>query len=427
MNDNNRPYRPDPSTFRVDIDDASFVDPNETINSINGTQRISFTPDVLDENNNLNPYISDSKERADNKEHKRRDKIKSHKNRRIFRIVWIAMVVLLALTLAGYLSGGANDFLAAKRSEGNTTVEIPEKVTAKELSEILKTAGAIEEPEFFEIYCMLTTKMDYFEKGTYTLETNMDYEAIINYLQAGDTAERKTVSVTFQEGMTVREMAAKLEEYEVCSAEEFEEACKSDDFDNYDMIEAITNKEDKYYKLEGYLFPDTYEFYVDDDIESVIGKMLYNYQIRVTSDIVEDIGNSDYTMDQIITLASIIQAEAANTEDMYVISAILQNRLNYGEYYEIYTLGCDSTLFYPYSDKEDAPADFESNYSTYSNSGLPAGAICNPSIDAIKAAVRPSPTASDYYYFCHDAEGNAYYASSFWEHEQNMAKAGLTE
>ena len=417
--------RPDIDNFHVNFDDESFSDPDETLSSINGSQRIKFTPDVLEEDyDELNPYVDDSREKSDKKEHKKRDKIKSHKNKRIFRLMWLLMVILVGLSISTYLIGGSNDFLAVTRKEGTTTVLIPDNVTSTQLADILDSAGAIDEPEFFKLYCDLTTKMEYFESGTYELSTNMDYEAIINKLQAGDT-EVQTVTITFQEGMTAREIAERLEENGVVSADEFLEACNSDAYDKYDMIGYLGTGEGKYYKLEGYLFPDTYTFYVDDDIDSVIGKFLYNYQKRVTSDIVTKIENSNYTMDQIITIASLIQAEAANTEDMYMISAIIYNRLETGMYYEIYNLGMDSTVYYPYSDSEDAPEGFESSYDTYTITGLPAGAICNPGIDAIRAAVNPNSAGAYYYYFCHDSEGKPYYASSYWEHQQNLVTAGL--
>ncbi len=425
MNDR---MRPDPNAFRVHIEDEDFDDPRDTLDSLNGTQRINLTPDVLDENRDLNPYDNDKKEKSARREHKKRDKIKSHKNRRIFRIVWVFMVALLALTLGGYLVGGANDFLAANRNEGTTTVEIPDNVTSEELAELLYNAGAINKPEFFQLYCTITTKMEYFSKGTFNLDTNMDYEAIINRLQAGDSSEQETVEITFQEGMTVREIAQKLEDNGVCSADDFLEACNSSDYDKYDMIGSITNASDRYYKLEGYLFPDTYTFYKNDEIESVVGKFLYNYQTRVTSDIVEDINNSSYSMDQIITIASIIQAEAANTDDMYIISAIIRNRLENSSYEDINILGMDSTVYYPYSDASDAPEGFVSSYNTYNFSGLPAGPICNPGIDAIKAAVRPNTSkGGNYYYFCHSADGTPYYAETEWEHENNLVEAGLAD
>ena len=141
----------------------------------------------------------------------------------------------------------------------------------------------------------------------------------------------------------------------------------------------------------------------------------------------EQIANSGMSMDEVLTLASIIQMEAADADDMYLVSSVLHNRLENGAQYDIYTLDCDSTMYYPYRTKEQVPEDqretFVSTYNTYNLGGLPAGPICNPGLDAVKAALNPEST--NYYYFCHDAEGNAYYARTSSEHEQNLVKAGL--
>lgn len=427
MNDNrNNSFKPDVENFKVKIADDDFASAANTMKSVTGGERISYKPGDINNTERSDFYADDQREKAAKKEHKKRDKIKSHKNKVIFRIVWIVMVVLVALTLGSYLISGSNDFLAIGRSEaGRTTVEIPENVTASELAEILETAGAINEAEFFNIYCEITTKMKYFKPGTYEVNTNMDYEGLINYLQAGNT-NREIVTITFHEGMTIREIAARFEEYGVADAQEILDACQSNDYDNYDMVSAINNTDEKYYKLEGYLFPDTYQFYLDEEVDSVLGKMLYDFQVRVTSDIVEDIEESGYSMDEIITLASIIQAEAASVEDMYRVSAVLHNRLKNGADVDIYNLGCDSTYYYPYSN-EDAPDGFVSDYNTYEISGLPAGPICCPGLDAIKAAVRPNNEYMDYFYFCHDEEGKTYFASTASEHEANLVEAGLVD
>ncbi len=428
MNDNrnNNVYKPDVENFKVKIADENFASPADTMKSVSGNERISYKPGDINNTERSDFYADDQREKAAKKEHKKRDRIKAHKNKVIFRIVWAVMIVLVALTLGSYLISGSNDFLAIGRSEaGRTTVEIPDEITSGELAELLETAGAINESEFFKLYCDITTEMKYFKPGTYEVNTNMDYEGLINFLQAGNT-NREIVTITFHEGLTIREIAAKFEENGVADMQEILDACQSDDFDNYDMIAAIDNADDKYYKLEGYLFPDTYQFYVDEDVDSVLGKMLYDFQVRVTSDIVEDIEGSGYTMDEIITIASIIQAEAASVEDMYRVSAVLHNRLKNGADVNIYNLGCDSTYYYPYSAK-DVPDGFTSDYNTYEISGLPAGSICCPGLDAIKAAVRPNEEYSNYFYFCHDEEGNTYFAETADEHQANLVEAGLAD
>ena len=231
----------------------------------------------------------------------------------------------------------------------------------------------------------------------------------------------------FREGITVQQLAALLEENGLHTADEILEACNSSDYDSYSDVAAITNTSDRYYKLEGYLFPDTYQFFENDTVESILDRFLNNFENKLTDEMRDDIAKSGYTTDQIITLASIIQAEAADTEDMYKISTVLHNRLESGAEHDIYTLDCDSTVYYPYKTANDAPEGFVSSYSTYDNNGLPAGPICNPGLEAIKAAIYPSTSdvCRNAYYFCHDSNGKAYYASTMDEHLMNMAEAGL--
>ena len=377
-------------------------------------------------------YLTEKERRAEKKAHKKRDKLKARKNRRVFALVWVCMVLLVSFTLASYLIQGSNDFFAANRTEGTTEVTIPENLTSKQLAQILYEAGAIKKPEFFNLYCSITVdeeEMEWFQPGVYQLETNMDYQDIISTLQGGNET-KEVVTVTFPEGTTALEAAALLEENEVCSAEDFLTAIDSDDFDDYYGIDQITNGSSKYYKLEGYLFPDTYDFYKGEEIGSVVGKLLTNFKNRV-SDLEDKIAASDMTLDEVIIMASIIQREAANVNDMGDVSAVLHNRLDFGGAYGIYRLECDSTTYYPYKRAEDVPetgALSYGDYDTYQIQGLPAGAICNPGLDAIEAALEPNTEgdAASYLYFCHAADGTAYYATNAEDHEYNKQLAGLT-
>lgn len=371
--------------------------------------------------NHYMPGIREEEARLSNdkKEHKRRDRIKRRKNRHVFTLMWLLMVVLMSLTISKYLINGANDFFAVGRVDSLVTVEIPENVTLDELTDILAEKSAINEPEFFKLYCMLTAEMDYFREGTFELPTDMDYEGIINYLQT--EADRAEVEIMFYEGSNILDVAALLEENGVCDSEEFLAAANEMDFSQYWAISNVDTFDGVFYKLEGYLFPNTYKFYLNEDVDTVIGKMIYSLQTSMKSeDLLEAINASGYTYREIMTLASIIQAEAANTKDMYVISAILHNRLRDGEYREIYVLGCDSTTYYPYKRPEDLPVgmeDYISPYDTYTISGLPAGPVCSPGLEAIKAALNPDPDYYNYYYFGHHDDGTPYYSQTLYEHE----------
>ena len=370
------------------------------------------------------------------KAEKKRNKKKAKKNGCLFKMIWAVMIVLVSVVLAQYILVGVNDIFAINRLDEETiSVELPKDASVEEVAGILADKGVINRADFFTLYAKLT-KSGGFSNGSFNLRGNMDYEAIINYLQV-QSNRTDTVFVTFREGMNLQEYAELLEENRVCDADAFLELCDSDTFDeNYPFIGAISNDSERYYKLEGYLFPDTYEFYVDEDPEQAIKRFLANYRRKMTDEIQEQAEALGMTMDQVVTLASMIQAEAANEEDMYLVSSVFHNRLNSGGVNPynaneggLLMLQSDATVWYPYKNRNSVPADlldsFQSRYDTYDIEGLPPGPICNPGMAAIDAALHPSNT--NYYYFCHNGEtGEGYYAVYYSQHLANLERAGLS-
>lgn len=370
------------------------------------------------------------------KEEKRELKARNRRNRRVFRIAWLVSVAIIGAAIAVFLITGMNDLLAINRKGDNATVtvDIPKDPTLDTVTEVLAKNGVIGEPNYFRMYATLT-KSDTFTQGSYELTKDMDYQAIISNLQ-GNSRRTDTVEVTITEGMSVVEIADKLvEEKALSEKDDFVKLCSSDDFDkDFDFLAAIKNGSDRYFKLEGYLYPDKYEFYQNDDPKSIIYKLLNNYEKRMYEK--QDFGydklysvhklmekyETEYSLDEIMTIASIIQAEAADKEDMYYVSSILHNRLDADASMGVSKLGLDSTKYYPYRSEEALPdnvsSNYKSRYDTYDNEGLPPGPICNPGMEAIKAALKPYD--SSYYFFCHDKYGNAYYASTIYEHEANL-------
>ena len=371
------------------------------------------------------------------KEEKKIEKGKAKRNRRIFKLVWITMVVLVAVVLSQYLLVGINDLMAISREDNPTKVmiHIPADPTMDEVANTLYRANAIKQPGFFKMYATFTSSEEGFRQGDFEIETDKDYEAIINFLQS-NVNRTDIVKVQITEGMIVVEIADLLHEQGVVSdIQEFLDLCNDNYFDeDFTFLKDINNASDRYYKLEGYLFPDTYEFYVGEAPKSVISKFLNNFDNKIMlhkekyfgnskkSTLAEEAEETGYSLDEILTIASIIQAEAASRDDMYVISSILHNRLKYGAEYDVSKLDCDSTMYYPYRKEADIPesirSTFKSTYNTYTFDGLPAGPVCNPGIEAIKAAIKPNET--DYLYFCHDKVENGstpYYSVTNEEHE----------
>lgn len=377
---------------------------------------------------------------------KKENTYKYQKNGLFFRISWIVFLVLISVLLSRYILVGINDMLAVGKPASVAMVEIPDDASLDEIADSLKKNGIISEKEFFKIYARITKFSGAFSGGIYELDTSMDYQAIINRLK-NQTNINEISEITFTEGMNVLDYAQILESNKVCKKDEFLKLCKSDKFDEkYTFLKDVDNSKKRVYKLEGYLFPDTYKFYQGENASDVIVKILNNYNKKVIKkanaegfkekvSIKELAQSKAMTLDQLMNIASLIQAEAANKNDMYLVSSVIHNRLKtlknkgqspFGEF-SISVLRIDSTVYYPYKTKSAVPKNiektFKSDYDTYKIEGLPPGPICNPGMDAILAALNPSDT--QYYYYCHSPSGEAFYAKTNDEHIANLKKAGL--
>lgn len=384
--------------------------------------------------------------RAQQRRMKKLEKKRMKKNKKTFKFMWLLATFIMGVILAQFLLLGFNDLLAVNRTDSTTVhIEIGANPTLDEVVDVLYENHVIDSKLFFKLYVNVTNASDGFRQGSFDMSKNMDYEQIVNYMQSNSN-RTDIVTVQLYEGMNVLEIADKLEEEGVLTdRQKFFELLNSDIYDeDYPFLQNVSS-EGKYYRLEGYLFPDTYDFYINEDPKTTIERFLSNYEKRIiytkyenkhySKDVtIEDmINDSQYSMDEIMIIASIIQAEAADVEDMYNVSSVLHNRLESYIDEGLSRLDCDSTVYYPYRSKSAVPedmGDYVSNYNTYSVYGLPAGAICNPSLDAILAALYPNNT--NYYYFCHsaptdDSPSVAYYATNAEDHYRNLVEAGLAE
>lgn len=456
------------SDISDDYDDIIFPDDSEEYED-DENDNFSVPSRQSDDDSERSERDEEKRRKQALKAERKRKKKKAKKNGCVFKVVWTVLIVILGVFLAQFLLVGINDLLGVNRGEEETLIiQIPENADLDTVTEILLENGVISSESYFKLYANVTKSGFDFNQGAYEMKNNMDYEAIINYLQTN--ANRvDTVQLQITEGMTILEIADKLGENGVCDKDEFLELCNSNEFDE-DFTFLGTGRKNLsgvYYKLEGYLFPDTYEFYHGESAKTTIYRFLNNYEARVyytkqRIEITDDNNNGSaadtdsdsrktkkyekltieeqakkqgMTMDEVMILASMIQAEAASKEDMYIISSVFHNRLRtlesegytpYGEYIKG-TLGSDPTMYYPYK-QNTAPENFESRYDTYKVEGLPAGPDCNPGMDAIEAAIYPAST--NYYYFCHkaateDSDAVPYYAATSSDHNYNMYLAGL--
>lgn len=232
------------------------------------------------------------------------------------------------------------------------------------------------------------------------------------------------VSITFPEGSPVVLMATLLEENGVCSAADFlAEANNPLNLEEFSF--EIPDAENRAFLLEGYLFPDTYEFYRNESASSAIKRFLKNTEKKLDESIRLRCAELGFTLDEVLTLASIIQEEAGVPAEMVKVSSVLHNRLNSRSYPR---LQCDVSVFYlkeyvkPHVD-EVRYGELSELYNTYNCDGLPEGPITNSGIDAVKAALYPENT--DYYFFITDNDGVYHYAETWAEHVDNCNAAGI--
>lgn len=228
----------------------------------------------------------------------------------------------------------------------------------------------------------------------------------------------KTVKVTIPEGFTLPQVAARLEAKGICGADEFIKSAQTYDFSYYSLVAKIPSSPNRCYKLEGYLYPDTYEFYAGMKPQDAVGKFLRNTENQLGS----KYSYSGMTTDQLITLASIIEREADDPDNMKKVSSVFHNRLKKGM-----ILQADSTRDYcnlylvpKFGDK------FNKYYNTYPNRspGLPIGPISNPGANALTAAAHPADT--DYLYFATGTDHHYYYGATQQDRDTLMANAGVT-
>ena len=378
---------------------------------------------------------------AENPVHRRK---KKHKKKQINHTRTMGQIFLGVLLSVGALAlgvmaavnvvGGMRDITGLAKPNRQTDFEITASMGVNEIVDNLHAAGVIDMPTLMKTYMKLTDQESGFLNGIYTLSSNMSYNDLLETLKTEKTYT-KTVDVAIPEGLSAAQIGELLEENFVCRAVDFE-TCYKAKLNKYDFEEGIEADPNRLNMLEGYIFPDTYQFYVIDDMkkypnfdtkkyaERAAEKMFNHFEDQITRSMRSRMAELGLTLDETIRLASLIQWEGTNEENMAMVSSVFHNRLNDPETYP--QLQSDTT--YTYIDEVIKPKITASNsakmqaimdaYDTYKCEGLPAGAICNPGLDAINAALYPADT--EYYYFVASKAGEFYYARTAEGHDENV-------
>ncbi|MDE7293591.1 MAG: endolytic transglycosylase MltG [Oscillospiraceae bacterium] len=429
-------------------DNSSLEDPEsekKALNANNTADEISVeevTAESDDDDNddskeNYEEYDEDQEYDDEESEEKRSERLrlKEERNRKkrrkrshgrlIFALVMVTLVISVAVLSAVGVIGIAKEMLGLSREDTEFTVEIPENSGTEAIANLLEHEGIIENPTLFRVISKMKGADGTFMAGVHKVNPNMTYGDLIEELQREPLNPREFVTLTFPEGIRLDDAAAKLEEAGVCKADEFIRTINSAEF-GFNFESRVKNSAKKYYKMEGYFFTDTYEFYLDEDPLNVVKKVFRNFDYRVTPDYYGRMEDMDMTLEEVMTLASIVQREASRPRDMKMVASVFYNRLNNPDTFPL--LQSDPTSGYA-RDVVAAGLEVYSQsicdaYDTYKGSGLPPGPICSPGLDAIEAVLYPGE--SDYYFFCSNLQtGEFYFAETLAEHEQNLVTAGL--
>ncbi len=347
-------------------------------------------------------------------------------------VIWLALIVAIGVTMGRTVWVCAADLLALGKTPQEITVTVDEDDSITEISEKLQKAGMIRYAKLFETFANLTGKGENILVGSITFsdKTVYDYNALINAMsyRGGSTI---TVEVMVPEGYSCAQIFALLEEKGVCSVSDLEEYAANGELNAYWFLDGVERGHK--YCLEGFLFPDTYEFYMDDEPGRVLEKFLDDFEYRFTNRMVDKfvalnqkLGNRKLTILELVTMASMIEKEKANNLEGYTISSVYYNRLTNPASFPF--LNCDATILYAteYYNKGELITDSQINaspYNTYTQQGLPPGPIANPGLASLDAALEPEDT-NYHYYVLNKAANYHVFSSTYEEHQKKMRELG---
>ena len=335
-------------------------------------------------------------------------------------LILTTFIFAVSICLSMVIIAFGKDMLGIGKSDTAKTITISEGVTTEQIAQMLKDEGIIRSPKFFMLFSRFRKSDDLYIPGEYLIRPNMAYETIINKFTTNESENKESVPITFKEGCTIYDAAEILEKEGICNADDFIFTFNSETFGLEFEKYLPTDFTGRYMRKEGYLFPDTYFFYKEMEPVDVCQKIYINFNKRMKElDIYNKLNQLDATLDEVIILASIVQKEAANTEDMKKIASVFWNRLASPDFPK---LESDPTKNYAYDvlkpHMDVVNKTMLESYDTYTGNGLPPGAISNPGIDAIDAVINPAQT--DYYFFrAHLKLGKTLFAKTNEEHENN--------
>ncbi len=311
----------------------------------------------------------------------------------IFKLAFIVALAFVLVKASKWSYNEGYNILASNNSGAIKTVSvtIPKGASTEQIANILEDAGLINSTFFFRMMSKINGVENKYQYGDYTFSTSKSQDEIMKTLTT-EGAKKDVRKFTLVEGLTLEQTAKSLAEQGVCSVSDFYEAL--DEHWNYAFLDSIPS--DRKIKYQGYILPDTYEVYADATAKEVLGVIFNEMNKLWTDERIAQAESRGLTVDEVLTIASIIEREVKEKSEQPLVASVIYNRLE-----QNMPLQMCSTIMYalkvPREKLYDVDLQVESPYNTYKNIGLPVGPIANPGKDAIIAALEPDNT--DYLYF----------------------------
>ena len=338
--------------------------------------------------------------------------------------VWLALILAIGVTAGRMLWVCASDVLAFGREDQVVTITIYESDTMDDIIEKLYSNGLIRYRSLFQLYASISDAEEDIQPGIYDLNTRYDYHALVNSMSP--SSSRSVVQLTIPEGYTCRQIFDLLEENRVCTAVDIGAYASDGELDDYWFLENVERGSE--YCLEGFLFPDTYQFYKNSTPREALEKMLDNFEVRFNEEMraqIEtlnaNVTGGGYTVREVVVVASLIEREAAAPSEAAAIAGVIYNRLFRWGDTPAY-LNIDAALVYAQGgDNQTIDTTLDSPYNTYTHVGLTPTPIANPGLSSLEAALNPE-THDYYYYVLNPSTGMHQFSTTYEEHEAYRAQ-----
>ncbi len=340
--------------------------------------------------------------------------------------VWLALILVTGLTLGRMIWVCAADVLAFGREDKMVTITVYESDSMDDIIEKLHDSNLIRYPGLFRLYANLAVEEGEIKPGIWDLNTMYDYHALVN-MMSPSSSRTVVENVLIPEGFTCRQIFALLEENRVCTAKDLAEYAASGELKDYWFLENVERGSE--YCLEGFLFPDTYDFYKNSNPRDVLEKLLDNFEYRFSEEmraqmdtLNTNVTQGTFDIHKVVIVASMIEKETASNDESPKIASVIYNRLfNWGDTPAY--LNIDASIVYALGGKTDLTAEdlkIDSPYNTYTHTGLTPGAISNPGLASLISALNPENT-NYYFYVLDPSTGRHKFSTTLDEHNAFIA------